>query len=145
MFAALPDVLQDIVLQFAFKINKKEMESDFNTILEIKQWKLHPCFLRHRVFLSDSWSFQDNPLEIYFPLRGLSSMYALFDMCIVYDFLERLDFRRTEVRCMGSRIQWMETLELHWEFIGLFSIFFNRITPNPDNLKPMWQGLPLFV
>ena len=145
MFAALPNVLQDLVVQFAFKINKKEMESDLNTIFEIKQWRLHPCFLRHRVFLSDSWSFENNPLETYFPLEMMSSMYALFDMCIVYDILERLDFRKKDVRCMGTRIQWMESLEMHWEFIGLFSFFFNQITPNPDNLKPMWQGLPLFI
>ena len=142
MVAALPNVLQDLVVQFAFKINKKEMESDLNTIFEIKQWRLHPCFLRHRVFLSDSWSFENNPLETYFPLEMMSSMYALFDMCIVYDILERLDFRKKDVRCMGTRIQWMESLEMHWEFIGLFSFFFNQIT---DNLKPMWQGLPLFI
>lgn len=145
MFAALPNVLQDLVVQFAFKINKKEMERDLNTIFEIKQWRLHPCFLRHRVFLSDSWSFENNPLETYFPLEMLSSMYALFDMCIVYDILERLDFRKKDVRCMGSRIQWMESLEMHWEFLGLFSFFFNQITSNPGNLKPMWQGLPLFI
>ena len=88
MFTALPNVLQDLVVQFAFKINKKEMERDLNTIFEIKQWRLHPCFLRHRVFLSDSWSFENNPLETYFPLEMMSSMYALFDMCIVYDTRE---------------------------------------------------------
>ena len=71
MFAALPNVLQDLVVQFAFKIDKKELKGDLDLIFEIKRWELHPCF---RVFVSDPWIFVNNPLETYFPLQKLKSM-----------------------------------------------------------------------
>lgn len=83
MFTVLPDVLQDLVVQFAFKIDKKELKGDLDLIFEIKQWELHPCFLRHRVFVSDPWIFVNNPLETYFPLQKLKSMFEMFDMCVI--------------------------------------------------------------
>ena len=144
MFTDLPDVLQDLVVQFAFKIDKKELKGDLDLIFEIKRWKLHPCFLRHRVFVSDPWIFVNNPLETYFPLQKLKSMFEIFDMCVIHELLDRFDFRKKEVRCMGSRANWIGRLD-HWEFLKWFSSFFNKVVVTPGNLKPMWQGFPLFI
>ena len=46
-FTVLPCVLQDLVLDFAFKITKKELDDDFETIRIIKSWDLHPIFVRN--------------------------------------------------------------------------------------------------
>ena len=143
MFAGLPDVLQDLVVQFAFKIDKKELNGDLDLISEIKTWDLHPCFVRHRIFVSPQWISVDNPLKTYFPLQNLKSMFDIFDMCTIHELLDRFDFRKREVRCMGSREIWIGRLD-HWEFLKWFSSFFNRIIMTPGNLKPMWQGFPLF-
>ena len=133
MFAGLPDVLQDLVVQFAFKIDKKELNGDLDLISEIKTWDLHPCFVRHRIFVSPQWISVDNPLKTYFPLQNLKSMFDIFDMCTIAP----LDSEK------GKSGAWVLG-RFGSEFLKWFSSFFNRIIMTPGNLKPMWQGFPLF-
>ena len=142
-FTDLPCVLQDLVLDFAFKITKKELDDDFETIRIIKSWDLHPIFVRNRVWIREQWCFQDNPLQIYIPLQKLENEFSMFDMCLVFELLDRLDFRKRNVRCMGPRDKWINCLD-HVEFLGLFSMFYKQTCKDPENIKPAWRGMPLF-
>ena len=142
MFADLPDVLKDMIVQFAFKIGFVELECDLETLRVINSWSLHPNFMRDRLWTPDSWCFLENPLKNYFPLRRLRSQFEMFDMCAVHEILDRLDFRKRDVRCMGTRREWWISLT-HFEFLGMFSMYFKQIVLNPDNFKPMWKGFPL--
>ena len=92
-FTVLPCVLQDLVLDFAFKITKKELDDDLETIRTIKSWDLDPIFVRHRVWIREQWCFQDNPLQMYIPLQKLENEFSMFDMCLVFELLDRLDFQ----------------------------------------------------
>jgi hypothetical protein len=100
-FTVLPCDLQDLLLDFAFKITKKELDDDLETLRVIKSWDLDPHFLQTRVWVRETWCFNNNPIETYFPLRELTSHFQLFNMCLVYELLDRLDFRKKAVRCLG--------------------------------------------
>ena len=143
-FTVLPCDLQDLLLDFAFKITKKELDDDLETIRIIKSWDLDPHFLQTRVWVRETWCFNNNPIETYFPLRELTSHFQLFNMCLVYELLDRLDFRKKAVRCMGPRERWIDSLD-HVEFLGLFSMFYKHVRTDPDNIKPAWRGIPLFL
>ena len=49
-FAALPADLQDLVLQFAYKIKLVELEKDLKDISLVKSWGLEQCFIRTNVW-----------------------------------------------------------------------------------------------
>ena len=67
-FNCLPVVLQDLIVDFAFKLKKDELERDIDLLLTIKMWDLHPRYLRQTVFLS---RFKKTPLRVYFALEKL--------------------------------------------------------------------------
>ena len=144
MFVALPCALKELIVQFAFKISLSELQDDLEDLTEIKRWKIHPRFVKRRVFEKENWEFADNPLYTYMPLRHLTSgLKDMFDMWFVMDFLDKLDFRKRDVQQMGlARIGWMEFLtdsDRGWEFLSLFTVFFNVVTEDPGNLKPSYS------
>ena len=143
-FTVLPYELQDLVCDFAFKITHKDLKDDLETICTIKSWDLDPQFVQKRVWVREYWCFEDNPLENYFPLRELSSHFEMFNMYLVYELLDRLDFRKKAVRCMGPRERWFHSLD-HLEFLGLFSMFHKHVRADPTNIKPAWRGISLFL
>ena len=104
-FTVLPCVLQDLVLDFAFKITKKDFER-FGP-LKVGIWR-------------EQWCFQDNPLQMYIPLQKLENEFSMFDMCLVFELLDRLDFRKRAVRCMGPRDKWINCLD-HWVCFRCFT------------------------
>ena len=65
-------------------------------------------------------------------------------MLQIHEVLNRLDFRKREVRTMGSRWDWLENLQ-KWEFVGLFSVFYRNIEKFPQHVKPNWLGFPLLL
>ena len=142
-FTVLPCVLQDLVLDFAFKITKKELDEDFETIRIVKSWDLDPMFVRNRVWIREQWCFQDNPLQIYIPLQKLENEFSMFDMCLVFELLDRLDFRKRNVRCMGPRDKWINCLD-HVEFLGLFSMFTSRHAKILRTSSPRGAECPCF-
>ena len=143
-FSALPADLQDLVIGFCFEIRLKELKRDIDTIFEIKAWDLPPNLLPSLVFCPETYGYVPHPMLVYRPLRHFTNKLRLFDMFRVFDVLHRLDFRKREVRSMGSRWDWLEKLQ-EWEFIGLFSTFFREVNKNPSNLKPNWLGMPLLI
>ena len=60
-FTVLPCDLQDLLLDFAFKITKKELDDDLETLRVIKSWDLDPHFLQTRVWVRETWCFNNNP------------------------------------------------------------------------------------
>ena len=141
-FTVLPDVLKDLIVGFAYKITNKQMQHDFDTIDVFRSWDLDPMFLQRRVWIRDDWCFRNNPLLNYIPLKLLQTNFDLFDMLRVYEMLDRLDFRKRDVRCMGTRESWFLGLD-RIEVVGLFSMFYKYTANNPDNLKPVFRGKPM--
>ena len=141
-FPALPTDLQNLVVQFAYKITLVELQKDLFVINEMNSWNLDPRFINPRIWCDRVWGLVPNPLEIYRPLSLFRSNFLLFNMALVDRVLGKLDFRRKGVRYMGSRWDWLDYLQ-NWEFMGLFAVFYRDIKKNPRNLKPIWTGMPL--
>ena len=138
----LPVDLQDLVVQFAYEIKLKDLKKDLTVITEVKSWNLHPSFIRGRVWCDRMWGLVSNPLDVYLPLTWFQDRFVFFDMGLVDEVLGRLDFRKKDVRSMGSRWDWVIYLQ-EWEFMGLFAVFFRIMQENPCNMKPNWCGLSL--
>ena len=138
-FTALPDVLQDIVCVFAYGITKKEVESDLDTIREIKSWKLPSMFIENFVFDHNFGCYVVTPLDRYYPLAQLSSYKQMFDHYRIEQVVERLDFRKKQVKVWGNRWQWMKFLK-DWTFYGLFAEFYrNMLKSGRQVVKPMYK------
>jgi hypothetical protein len=143
-FSVLPTDLQDMVVGFCFEIRLSDLKRDLDTIFEIKAWDLPPRLLPDTVFCPETYGYVPHPTRVYRPLSHFTNKLRLFDMFRVFDVLHRLDFRKREVRSMGSRWDWMRKLK-EWEFLGLFSLFFKDVEKNPSNLKPNWLGVPFLL
>ena len=140
-FTALPDVLQNMVCAFAFGITKKEVERDLITIREIKQWKLPSNFFEKFVFDKNLQCYVVTPLSRYFPLTELSNCKVLFDYYRIGQVIERLDFRKKQVKFWGTRWQWKEFLK-DWTFYGLFAEFYRNMIKNGRQVvKPLYKHL----
>ena len=142
-FNCLPVVLQDLIVDFAFKLKKDELERDIDLLLTIKMWDLHPRYLRQTVFLSIYQRFKKTPLRVYFALEKLDHIDSLFNFFVVEELLERLDWRRKPVRRMGSRKTWLKNLE-NFHFVPIFSQFYESVSKDEQNLKLMWRDFPFF-
>ena len=99
----LPDVLQDIVLQFAFNMPKHQVLSSLGTVLDILDMELPFFFFRDKIW---SWHyniFLPNPVFNFMPIEYYNGRFCeLFDDDAMYCLLLGLDFRRKNVRMFGS-------------------------------------------
>ena len=136
-FSALPADLQDLVIGFCYKIRYNELKRDLDIISEINRWCLPPCLLPRTIFCRETYHYEHHPTVVYRPLNHFHSKLRLFNMLQIHEVLNRLDFRKREVRTMGSRWDWLENLQ-KWEFVGLFSVFYRNIEKFPQHVKPNW-------
>ena len=143
-FSALPADLQDLVIGFCYKIRYNELKHDLDVISEINRWCLPPCLLPRTIFCRETYNYEHHPTVVYRPLNHFHSKLRLFNMLQIHEVLNRLDFRKREVRTMGSRWDWLENLQ-KWEFVGLFSVFYRNIEKFPQHVKPNWLGFPLLL
>ena len=144
-FFALPVDLQDLVIGFCFEIRYKELKCDLDIISEINRWELPPSIVPRTLFCAETYNYEMHPLLVYRPLKHFASKLRLFNMMRIRQVLDRLDFRKREVRSMGSRWDWYENLQESWEFVGLFSVFFRKMVNLPQHVKPNWLGFPLLL
>ena len=124
----LPDVLQDIVLQYAYNLPKKDILESLGIVLDILDMKLPFFFLRDRLW---SWHFKmflPNPIYEFMPIEYYNGEYAdLFNDDAMYCFLLGLDFRRRSVRCFGTRQQWLDRIVCNWKAVRPFSMFYKML------------------
>ena len=143
-FSALPLDLQDLVIVFCFGIRYEELKCDLQIISEINKWRLPPSILPRTIFCPETYHYELHPTIMYRPLAHFSSKLWLFNMLRIREVLDRLDFRKREVRVMGSRWVWLANLH-DWEFVGLFSVFLKEMEKQPQHVKPNWLGFPLLL
>ena len=124
----LPQVLVDLVLDFAYSLSTDTIKADLETILMIKRWKLPFWFTEEKVW---SWKYRKylpSPLNVYTPIIYFGGTYQeLFNIDTVWSFLEGLDFRIKEVRAFGSRRLWQSRLTHSWRTYDALSSFYKYL------------------
>ena len=66
-FCALPDVLQDLVTDFAWKIPAKVIHKNVDDVLRIKSFELPPLFFKVYIFDRRICKYITSPLLVYEP------------------------------------------------------------------------------
>ena len=124
----LPNDLRKLVLDFAFDIPEARIRRDLDNLLRIQSWNLPFWFLETNVW---SWSLKKylpSPLRVYAPLRLFGNNYQeLFNVDVVWSFLEGLDFRIKKVRSFGSRTLWQSRITHHWRAYDSLSSFYKML------------------
>jgi len=102
--SSLPDVLQDLVLQFAFNMPKDQVLGSLRVIMDIVDMKLPFFFFRQKIWSWHCKNFLPNPVFDFMPIEYYNGRYnELFDDDALFMLLLGLDFRRRNVRMFGSR------------------------------------------
>lgn len=130
-FQDLPVDLQNLCADFAWKTTWSLSESNIDTLLLIKSFKLPPLFFRQFLFRSDHGHYCVSPIDKYYPTW---SFLEIFDIYRIKELLYNLDFRRRLVKRAGSRWFWMKAFEVHYENILQFGMFYKLLVASGENI-----------
>lgn len=123
----LPDVLQEIVLIYAYNMPKTQIMQSLRTLQRINEMKLPFFLLKERIWSWDLKMFLPNPCKVYFPIEYYGSYSRIFDDDSIFCFLLALDFRRRNVRLFGSRENWMSRICTSWRAIEALGAYFKML------------------
>ena len=124
----LPDVLQDIVIDFAFNLPKRDVLDSLEVILGIIDMDLPFFFFREKIWSWEYAKFLPNPIFSFMPIGYYNGLYSeLFDDDALYCLLLALDFRRKNVRLFGSRQRWLSRILTSWRSIEPFAAYYKML------------------
>ena len=124
----LPDVLQDIVLKYAFNMPKAAILRSLHTILGILEMQLPFFFFRQKIWSWHYNRFLPNPVFAFMPIEYYNSRYCeLFDDDALYCLLLGLDFRRKNVRMFGSRGAWLNRIVTSWRCVEPLAAYYRML------------------
>ena len=124
----LPDVLQELVILFAFNLPKDEVLESLDVILSIVDMNLPFFFFRDAIWSWHYARFLPNPVYSFMPINYYNGSYAeLFDDDALCCLLLGLDFRRRNVRMFGSRQRWLDRIIRCWRCVEPFAAFFKML------------------
>ena len=124
----LPDVLQDIVLQFAFNMPRDQVLKSLSVVLDILDMNLPFFFFREKIW---SWHynvFLPNPVFSFMPIEYYNGRFCeLFDDDAMYCLLLGLDFRRKNVKMFGSREKWFGRIVTSWRCVEPLAAYYRML------------------
>ena len=124
----LPDVLQEIVVDYAYSMSRVQVLKSLQTILDIVDMELPFFFLREKIW-SWHWNcFLPNPVVVFEPIEFYNGRYCeLFDDDALYCLLLGLDFRRKNVKLFGSRQKWLNRIVTSWRCVEPLAAFYRML------------------
>ena len=126
--SVLPDVLQDIVIMYAYNLPKDVVLRSLHTILDIKDMQLPFFFFKQQIWSWHYKTFLPNPVFSFMPIEYYSGRYnVLFDDDAMYCLLIGLDFRRRDVRLFGSRDAWMNRICSSWRAVEPLAAYYKML------------------
>ena len=126
--SVLPDVLQDLVIDFAFNLPKDDVLESLRVILGIVDMDLPFFFLKESIWSWHYARFLPNPVYSFMPIHYYNGRYSeLFDDDALCCLLLGLDFRRRNVRMFGSRQRWLDRIVTCWRSVEPLSAFFKML------------------
>ena len=124
----LPDVLQDLVLGFAFNLPKPVIMKSLQVFLDILDMELPFFFFREKIWSWHYNRFLPNPVFVYMPIEYYNGRYCeLFDDDAMFCLLLGLDFRRKNVRMFGSRQAWLDRVVTSWRCVEPLAAYFRML------------------
>ena len=130
-FQKLPTVLQDMVCEFAWKTNWDHVRLNMEQLFRIKKYNMPPIFFRGLFFSAEYGCYLPNPLLTYTPIFNLIS---LFNKHRIHELLYKLDFRKRDVKCLGSRWEWVRAMDHSYENILQFGMFYKMLLASRKNI-----------
>ena len=126
--SSLPDVLQDLVLQFAFNMPKDQVLGSLRVIMNIVDMKLPFFFFREKIWSWHCKHFLPNPVFDFMPIEYYNGRYnELFDDDALFMLLLGLDFRRRNVRMFGSRQKWLNRIVTSWRGVEPLAAYYRML------------------
>jgi hypothetical protein len=124
----LPDVLQDLVLLYAFNLPKHDVLESLGVILDIVDMKLPFFFFRQKIWSWQYNNFLPNPVFSFMPIEYYNGRYCeLFNDDAMFSFLLGLDFRRKNVRLFGSREKWLDRIVTSWRCVEPLAAYYRML------------------
>jgi len=124
----LPDVLQDLVLQFAFNLPKQQVLDSLDVILDILDMQLPFFFFREKIWSWECNNFLPNPVFSFMPIEYYNGRFGeLFDDDAMFCLLLGLDFRRKNVRLFGSRQKWLDRIVTSWRCVEPLAAYYRML------------------
>ena len=124
----LPDVLQDIVLEYAFNMQRAPILRSLHTILDIVEMTLPFFFFREKIWSWHCKHFLPNPVFDFMPIEYYNGRYnELFDDDAMFMLLLGLDFRRRNVRMFGSRQKWLHRIVTSWRCVEPLAAYYRML------------------
>ena len=124
----LPDVLQDLVLMYAYNLPKRQIEKSLSVCLDIIDMKLPFFLLKERVWSWHYERFLPSPIVSFLPIEyydgKFENLFAEDSMCCL---LIGLDFRMRNVRRFGDRGRWVHRILTNWRSVESFSNFYKML------------------
>ena len=130
-FCALPDVLQDLVTDFAWKMSAKVIHKNVDDVLRIKSFDLPPLFFKVYIFDRRICKYITSPLLVYEPFWEMKELFNTFR---IQELLYSLDFRKRNVKVAGSRYFWMGAFEEHYINLLQFGMFYKMLLSSGRNI-----------
>jgi len=145
--SSLPDVLQDLVLQFAFNLPRDQVLRSLQIILDIVDMKLPFFFFREKIWSWHCRKFLPNPVVSFMPIEYYNSRYnELFDDDALFCLLLGLDFRRRNVRLFGSRQKWLNRIVTSWRCVEPLAAYYRMLMRTPGQImKKRGALIQMFV
>ena len=126
--SVLPDVLQDIVIMYAYNLPKVDVLRSLDIIMDIKDMQLPFFFFKQKIWSWHYKTFLPNPVFSFMPIEYYSGRYCdLFDDDAMYCLLIGLDFRRRNVKLFGSRDRWMNRICTSWRAVEPLAAYYKML------------------
>jgi len=126
--SVLPDVLEQLVLDFAFNLPKQAICDSLDIILSIVEMDLPFFFFRPKIWSWEFAKFLPNPVFVFMPIEYYNGLYSeLFDDDALYCLLLALDFRRKNVKMFGTRQRWLNRILWSWRTIEPFAAYYKML------------------
>ena len=124
----LPDVLQDLVIEFAFDMPKEQVLDSLEIILDIISMQLPFFFFRPKIWSWHYNNFLPNPIFSFMPIEYYNGRFDdLFDDDAMFCLLLGLDFRRKNVRLFGSRQKWLDRIITSWRCVEPLAAYYRML------------------
>ena len=124
----LPDVLQDLVLLYAFNLPKHQVLESLDVILDIVDMQLPFFFFRQKIWSWQYNNFLPNPVFSFMPIEYYNGRFCeLFDDDAMFCLLLGLDFRRKNVRLFGSREKWLDRIVTSWRCVEPLAAYYRML------------------
>ena len=124
----LPDVLQDLVLLYAFNLPKQQVLESLGVMLDIVDMKLPFFFFRRKIWSWQYNNFLPNPVFSFMPIEYYNGRFCeLFDDDAMFCLLLGLDFRRKNVRLFGSREKWLNRIVTSWRCVEPLAAYYRML------------------